>query len=129
MDCPSTGSASEAAEKPLRAVLLSPLAVILSAAKNLALSAQGKLREGSRSELFHNNVRFFLRRAQDRQRLIRMTVPKRFSAACSGPSGAVRTIPKSPPAVNSGPPRSIIMIPRCIQRYISTGDLEEVQCH
>ena len=43
-------AALEAAEKRSNAVILSPFAVILSAAKNLALPAQGKLREGSRSE-------------------------------------------------------------------------------
>jgi hypothetical protein len=46
-------------EKPCNAVILSPFAVILSAAKNLALPAQGKLREGSRSEHFQGNARFF----------------------------------------------------------------------
>jgi hypothetical protein len=42
------GGASQAAEKPLQAVIPSPFAVILSAAKDLALPAQGKLREASR---------------------------------------------------------------------------------
>jgi hypothetical protein len=50
----------QAAEKPYNAVLLSPFAVILSAAKNLALPAQGKLREGSRSVYFQGNARFFV---------------------------------------------------------------------
>jgi hypothetical protein len=40
--------------------MLSPFAVILSAAKNLALPAQGKLREGSRCEHFQGNARFFV---------------------------------------------------------------------
>jgi hypothetical protein len=52
--------ALQAAEKPHNAVILSPFAVILSAAKNLALPAQGKLREGSRSEYFQGNARFFV---------------------------------------------------------------------
>jgi hypothetical protein len=56
----------EAAEKLSKAVILSPFAVILSKAKNLALLAQGKLREGSRSECFQGYARFFLRDAQDR---------------------------------------------------------------
>ena len=54
------GGASQAAEKPYNAVILSPFAVILSAAKNLALPAPGKLREGSRSEYFQDNARFFV---------------------------------------------------------------------
>ena len=37
-----------------------------SVAKDLALPAQGKLREESRSVHFHGNARFFLRYAQDR---------------------------------------------------------------
>ena len=37
-----------------------PFAVILSAAKNLALPAQGKLREGSRSEHIQGHARFFV---------------------------------------------------------------------
>ena len=41
-------------------VILSPFAVILSVAKNLALLAQGKLREGSRSECFQGRARFFI---------------------------------------------------------------------
>ena len=61
---PATSRAEEAAEKGSNAVILSPFAVILSAAndlalplrvnyaKNPALLAQGKLREGSRSERF-----------------------------------------------------------------------------
>jgi hypothetical protein len=56
----------QAAEKPVQPVILSPFAVILSAAKNLALPAQGKLREGYRSKYFQGNARFFLRKAQDR---------------------------------------------------------------
>jgi hypothetical protein len=52
--------ALQAAEKPANAVILSPFAVILRAAKNLALPAQGKLREGSRSEHFQGNARFFV---------------------------------------------------------------------
>jgi hypothetical protein len=47
-------------KKPYNAVKLSPFAVILSAAKNLALPAQGKLREGSRSEHLQGNARFFV---------------------------------------------------------------------
>ena len=50
----------EAAEKLSNAVILSTSAVILSAAKNLALLAQGKLREGSRSECFRGQARFFV---------------------------------------------------------------------
>jgi hypothetical protein len=65
------GGAKEAAEKASNAVILSPFAVILSAAKNLALPAQGKLREGSRSECSQGFARFFLRDAQDRLRLSR----------------------------------------------------------
>ena len=45
--------------RPL-AVIRSPFAVILSAAKNLALPAQDKLREGSRSEYFQGSARFFV---------------------------------------------------------------------
>ncbi len=37
-----------------------PFAVILSAAKDLALPAQGKLREESRSECFQDNARFLV---------------------------------------------------------------------
>ena len=59
--------ALQTAEKPYDAVIPSPFAVILSAAKNLALPAQGELREGSRSEHFQGNARFFLRKAQDRR--------------------------------------------------------------
>ena len=44
--------AYKAAEKRSDAIILSPFAVILSAAKSLALPAQGKLREGSTSEWF-----------------------------------------------------------------------------
>jgi hypothetical protein len=54
------GGAKQAAEKRSNAVILSPFAVILSAAKNLALAAQGKLREGSRSAHFQGNARFFV---------------------------------------------------------------------
>jgi hypothetical protein len=39
---------------------LSPFAVILSAAKNLALPAQGKLREGSSLGVFQGHARFFV---------------------------------------------------------------------
>jgi hypothetical protein len=46
------GGASQAAEKRSNTVILSPFAVILSAAKNLALPAQGKLREGSGTVIF-----------------------------------------------------------------------------
>jgi hypothetical protein len=46
--------------KTLPAVILSPFVVILSAAKNLALPAQGKLREGSRFEYFQGSARFFV---------------------------------------------------------------------
>ena len=56
----------EAAEKRSNAVILSPFAVILSAAKDLALPLRVKLREASRSECFQNLARFFLRDAQDR---------------------------------------------------------------
>jgi hypothetical protein len=49
-----------ASHNPANAVILGPFAVILSAAKNLALPAQGKLREGSRSEHFQGNARFFV---------------------------------------------------------------------
>jgi hypothetical protein len=59
-------------------------AVILSAAKDLALPAQDKLREESRSTHFHGNMRFFVRYAQDRLRLLRMTVPTGSSAASRG---------------------------------------------
>jgi len=62
--------ALQVSEKRSTAVILSPFAVILSAAKNLALPAQGKLREGSRSEYFQGNARFFLRDAQDRPLLL-----------------------------------------------------------
>lgn len=55
-----------------------PFTVILSKAKNLALSAQDELREGSRHGHFHGNARFFLRYAQDGLRLLRMTVPTGF---------------------------------------------------
>jgi hypothetical protein len=41
-------------------------AVILSAAKDLALPAQDKLHEESRPVHFHEHTRFFLRYAQDR---------------------------------------------------------------
>ena len=54
------GGASQAAEKRNNTVILSPFAVILSVAKNLALLAQGKLREGSRSECFQGRARFFI---------------------------------------------------------------------
>jgi hypothetical protein len=47
------GGAKQAAEKRLQAV-------ILSAAKNLALSAQGKLREESCPECFQGNARSFV---------------------------------------------------------------------
>ena len=53
-------AAKQAVEKRSNAVILSPFAVILSAAKNLALPAQGKLREGSRSECLHGHARFFV---------------------------------------------------------------------
>jgi hypothetical protein len=56
-----------------------PFAVILSVAKDRALPAQGKLREESRLRIFMNNARFFLRNAQDRLRLLRMTAPTSFS--------------------------------------------------
>jgi hypothetical protein len=46
---------------------------IFKAAKNLALPAQDKLREGSRFECFQGNAKSFLRDAQDRLRLLRMT--------------------------------------------------------
>jgi hypothetical protein len=82
--------ALQVSEKRSTAVILSPFAVILSAAKNLALPAQGKLREGSRSEYFQGNARFFLRDAQDRLRLLRMTVPASFSAACKAPTFPIR---------------------------------------
>jgi hypothetical protein len=59
-------------------------AVILSEAKNLALPAQDKLREGSRSVHFHGNARFFVGRRGD---LLRMTVPAGFPAACTAPRG------------------------------------------
>jgi hypothetical protein len=59
------GGASQAAEKPCNAVILSSCAVILSAAKNLALSI---FKAGE-----------ILRRLW----LLRMTVPPSFSAACS----------------------------------------------
>ena len=48
-------------------------------------AAQGELREGSRSVFFQRNVRFFLRYAQGRLRLVRMTVSAGFSATCSAP--------------------------------------------
>jgi hypothetical protein len=54
------GGAKQAAEKPCDAVILGPFADILSAAKNLALPAQGELPEGSRSEHFQGNARFFV---------------------------------------------------------------------
>jgi len=57
--CCRKGGALQAAEKPFQAVILSAFAVILSEAKNLALPAQGKLREESRSAHFHGNTRFF----------------------------------------------------------------------
>jgi len=56
-----------------------------SVAKDLALPAQGKLREESRPAHFHEHTRFFLRYAQDRLRLLRMTPPASFSAACKAP--------------------------------------------
>jgi hypothetical protein len=56
-------------------------AVILSAAKDLALPAQDKLREESRPAHFHEHTGFFFRYAQDRLRLLRMPVPKAFPAA------------------------------------------------
>ena len=49
-----------------------------SVAKDLALPAQGKLREESRSVHFHGNARFFVGRRGD---LLRMTVPTGSSAA------------------------------------------------
>jgi hypothetical protein len=52
--------ALQGAEKPYNPVILSPFAVILSAAKNLALPAQSKLREGSCSECLQGNARFFV---------------------------------------------------------------------
>jgi hypothetical protein len=58
--CVWKGGTKQAAEKRSNAVILSPFTVILSAAKNLALPAQGKLREGSRSEHFQGNARFFV---------------------------------------------------------------------
>ena len=45
-------------------------------------AAQGKLREGSRSECFQGSAGFFLGRRGD---LLRMTVPTVSSAACLGP--------------------------------------------
>ena len=48
-------------------------------------AAQGKLREGSRPEHFYSNARFFLRDAQDRLPLLRMTAPMSFSAAGKAP--------------------------------------------
>ena len=71
------GGAEQVAEKRFHAV-------ILSAAKDLAL------------RIFMNNARFFLRYAQDRLRLLRMTAPTSFSAAREAPP--FRQLPKCIPA-------------------------------
>ena len=55
-------------------------AVILSEAKNLALPAQDKLREGSRSAYFDGNTKFLLR-----LRLLQMTASPGFSTASIAP--------------------------------------------
>ena len=68
-----------------------PFAVILSAAKDLALPAQDKLREESRPAHFHEHTRFFVGRRGD---LLRMTAPTSFSAACSAPPKSRLFVPR-----------------------------------
>ncbi len=57
-----------------------PFAVILSAAKDLALAAQGKLREESRSDCFQRSARFLV--VPIRSGLLGMTGEASVSASC-----------------------------------------------
>jgi len=54
------GGAKQAAEKPYNAVILSPFAVILSAAKNLALPLRVNYAKDLALSIFKGNARLFV---------------------------------------------------------------------
>jgi hypothetical protein len=54
------GGALQAAEKPCNAVILQPVRCHSERSEGSRSAAQGKLREGSRSEYFQGNARFFV---------------------------------------------------------------------
>ena len=72
------GGAEQAAEKPFNAVILSPFAVILSAAKNLALPLRVNYAKDLALSVFK------AMRDSSSPAALRMTVPKGFFAACKG---------------------------------------------
>ena len=73
--CPS--GTSRGPEKQVRATR--------AESQGLTCRVSAERNEESRSDCFQGNARFFLREAQDRLRLLRMTVLPGFSAACEAP--------------------------------------------